>query len=59
VISLAQSVSGAIAGASLARFGYPGVLVALTGVALLAALSFGSLPRKDFRLQSAPASLHF
>jgi MFS family permease len=57
VISLAQTVSVAVAGASLSRFGYPSVLVAITGVALVAALSFWSLLGKNFRLQSAPASL--
>jgi hypothetical protein len=57
VISLAQSVSVAVAGASLTRFGYPSVLMAITAVASVAALSFWSLLGGRFRMQSAPASL--
>jgi hypothetical protein len=54
---LAQTVSVAVAGASLARFGYPSVLIAITGVAAVAALSFWTLLGKNFRLQGAQASL--
>jgi predicted MFS family arabinose efflux permease len=57
VITLAQAVSVAVAGASLARFGYPSVLVAITGVALAAALTFWSLLGKNSLLQSAPVGL--
>jgi predicted MFS family arabinose efflux permease len=40
VISLTQAIAVAAAGASFARFGYPAVLYAMAGVALVAAFFF-------------------
>lgn len=44
-ISLAQAIAVAATGASLERFGYPPVLWAMAGVALLAAIYFGFVLR--------------
>jgi predicted MFS family arabinose efflux permease len=47
VISLAQAVAAGAAGASFARFGYPAVLGATAGVALVAAVLFRVLLGKS------------
>jgi predicted MFS family arabinose efflux permease len=55
VISLGQAVAAAMAGNAFVRFGYPPVLAALAGVALLAALSFWWLLGRDSVLTPEPA----
>ena len=45
VVSLAQAIAAAAAGASFARFGYPVVLGAIAAIALIAALMFRALLR--------------
>jgi predicted MFS family arabinose efflux permease len=47
VISLTQAIAVAAAGASFARFGYPAVLYAIAGIALVAALFFRLLLGKS------------
>jgi len=54
VISLTQAIAVAAAGASFARFGYPAVLYAMAGVALVAALFFRFLLGKSVLPPSEP-----
>jgi predicted MFS family arabinose efflux permease len=56
VISLTQAIAVAAAGASLARFGYPAVLCAMAGVALISALFFRVMLRND-ALPSQPSQV--
>jgi hypothetical protein len=54
VISVAQAPAVAVTGVSLFRFGYPPVLGAMAGVAVIAALSFWLLLGKGFLLDAKP-----
>jgi predicted MFS family arabinose efflux permease len=56
VISLAQAAAVAAAGAAFLRFGYPIVLTALAGIALLAAFCFWWTLRGDSPATAKPAS---
>ncbi|HEY6466943.1 MAG TPA: MFS transporter [Candidatus Acidoferrales bacterium] len=47
VISLSQAAAAALAGAGFTRFGYPAVMFATAGAALLAAILFGQLLGKS------------
>jgi predicted MFS family arabinose efflux permease len=55
--SLCQAVAAAVTGAAYVRFGYPAVLSAIAGLALLAALLFWALLREDNRHDTVVAAL--